>query len=145
MASVSGSSVGWTPVNASDWSYQTVNLDKYATSGNLMIRFRVVTKQGNSVYLDNINLGQFGLSAENMELENVISFYPNPADDVLTIEYTGDQATSLDIKDLSGRSVKSVEVMRGSNSIAVADLTSGMYILEMRFNGYIWTRKLIIN
>ena len=76
-----GFQANWAPTSASDWGYQVVSLDKYASSRNLMVRFYVISKEGNSIYLDNINLGQFGLSAPDLKLDAAINLYPNPADD----------------------------------------------------------------
>ena len=145
LASVDGFQANWVPTSASDWGYQVISLDKYASSRNLMVRFYVISKEGNSVFLDNINLGQFGLSAPDLALESSINFYPNPAEDQISVEFAKNSSALLEIKDVSGRSLQSHELRNGKQIISVADLTSGLYIIEVRFEGYIWTRKLIIN
>jgi PKD repeat protein len=145
LASITGANPGWFPTSASDWGYQVVNLDKYANSKNLMIRFDVISKSGNSVYIDDINLAQFGLSAESLSLANKVQLYPNPASDQITVELQFDGKATIYLRDLSGRVLK-VEELNGSlNLINTGSLAAGMYIAEIRIGDYVWSQKLIIN
>ncbi|MBR9861016.1 T9SS type A sorting domain-containing protein [bacterium] len=146
LASVQGNIPGWTPTSSSDWGYQSVNIDQYSTSTNLMVKFDVISKQGNSVFLDDINIGQFGLSVEPTALQNKVSLYPNPAQNELTVELNIDvQDAQVQLRDLSGRLLLQQEIGQGQNIINTSDLSEGMYIVEIKVQDYIWSQKLIIN
>lgn len=69
---------------------------------------------------------QVGL--ELVELER-ITMFPNPANDVLTIE--SKENTSAHIYDFAGNIVLSQELVTGKNQLQVADLKAGMYIVRL--------------
>jgi len=76
--------------------------------------------------------------AENKEL---ISIFPNPATDELTIET---QLTSeIEISNLEGQVVKKFEVNDGKLSIDISDLNSGIYIIRVQTDKGITTKKFI--
>ncbi len=88
-------------------------------------------------------------AAENsftaLELDQGIStssfaLYPNPATDVVTLVFDGDQ-TQVDIIDLSGKVLKSTQLLSGSN-FDVSDLSAGIYLV--RIAGVDDVKKLIV-
>lgn len=73
------------------------------------------------------------LSTLNIDTEGNIVLYPNPARDMLHIQTNNNQSIeSVQIFDLTGKMVSSVESMLG-NSVGISDLTSGAYIVSVRF------------
>jgi hypothetical protein len=74
--------------------------------------------------------------------EENISFYPNPADDLVLI--SNKEVGSIEIYDLNGRLVNSLD-MAQKNSFKVENLLNGIYLLKFKFkNGEIKVEKLII-
>ena len=55
--------------------------------------------------------------------------YPNPANDVVRIN--AEKAAMVEIMDMAGRMVMSVNVVEGENAINVADLNEGVYFVRM--------------
>lgn len=67
---------------------------------------------------------------------NKIAVYPNPVNDVLTINFGDDTAEEIQVLDTYG---KSVEIKRNSNSgIDVSALKAGVYFLNVKLNNE-WT------
>ena len=65
-----------------------------------------------------------------VELTNLgVSFYPNPANNVLNIQVGNNGNGTLAIRSLEGRLVSQTEIL-GSTSVNISSLLSGVYFLE---------------
>ena len=67
---------------------------------------------------------------EEINVENELSFYPNPFNDVLYIKGEYVNIDKLVIADVSGRTVKTINKVE-SPTIQVADLPQGMYLITV--------------
>ena len=70
-----------------------------------------------------------------------LNIYPNPATDIVTISSNNNGVKSVQLFDLTGKKVMSVET---ENTINVSGLTKGMYIIKITEAGKSATSKLII-
>jgi hypothetical protein len=84
---------------------------------------------GTIVYRVRRNLNRYN---EHVEL---IQLYPNPANDIINLDYTGVPGPIL-IYDIMGREVKSFYNVSGKHQFDVSDLQVGTYFLIMR--GYFY-------
>lgn len=72
------------------------------------------------------------LSIRDQQLRQAISLYPNPADDRLNIAVSnGIQIKGLNVYDLSGKLVMSVNEVDTQLSLDVSSLNSGLYLLQI--------------
>ena len=65
---------------------------------------------------------------------NVISVYPNPANEILNIEYhtTSSASTNIEIVDLVGHSVLKQPIkVNDVNTLKISSLPSGVYLLKV--------------
>lgn len=76
-------------------------------------------------------------------LEKLIKFYPNPAQDRLTVESKETQLQSYQITDLAGRKVKSGEFEQNQEIIHLNDFAKGMYLLEIQSSMGKMTKKIV--
>ena len=79
------------------------------------------------------------------ELSAGINVYPNPATDVFNIATDASFDTSnttLEMYDIQGRLVKHFDAF--TNQINVSDLSAGVYILNIKKDGAVATKKLIV-
>jgi len=77
---------------------------------------------------------------------NQFAVYPNPSNDVVNINVNGSIMNSAEIVDLNGRVVKSVKLNGVSDAtINVADLASGVYMLNVSTENGKLTRKVVKN
>ena len=60
-----------------------------------------------------------------------IKLYPNPANDIITIENNGSQDLELELYDLSGRVLLKMNVVTGKQTIETKDILSGTYIYRL--------------
>ncbi|GAK96286.1 chitinase [Nonlabens tegetincola] len=80
------------------------------------------------------------LSNEDLELQSIISLYPNPASNEVTVELSNDIIKSITIYNLQGQSVKS----SNTSKIFINDLNTGIYLVKVfTSNGNSATQKMI--
>lgn len=119
-----------------------------------------VMNAGNAVESDSTN--QFGcqivdystavsIGGSIKEASDEVSVYPNPASDVLNIEYTlvKESAVNVRIYDLTGKVVKVMNLGteasgRTVSTIDVGDLPEGIYLCEVNAGDSIIQKKVII-
>ncbi len=71
-------------------------------------------------------------SLESLEGSNVqINMYPNPVNDILTVELKGMNTGVIQIFDAYGRLVETVDIIEGSNSINCNSYQAGVYTLKV--------------
>lgn len=77
--------------------------------------------------------------------ENAISIGPNPAMDYLKIAVDGEMATStVDIYNLAGSMVKSIEILQTVSSIDISGLNKGTYLVVLKANSNSITKRIIV-
>jgi uncharacterized repeat protein (TIGR01451 family) len=80
------------------------------------------------------------LSATDFE-SNTIQLYPNPVTESFSIT-TDQEIENITIFDLNGRKVSET---KNTNSVNIAELTSGLYLVEVRISNGIFRKKLLKN
>lgn len=123
---------------------QSVTVD---LSSGVMINTATVTTPNTSVYNGVVHIIDAVLvpSLASLEEEKALNFnvYPNPATDFISIDGLGTAFEEVLIMDLNGRVlIQSTEV---TNSIDVNSLENGTYIIGLRSNDQMTTKKLSIN
>ena len=79
-----------------------------------------------------------------------VRVYPNPASDVLNIEVNASQASemSINVYNIMGQNVmsKTASINTGINrpSISTSELSSGIYFVTVKANGFENTMKFIV-
>lgn len=86
-----------------------------------------------------INVGTLGIN-DNESL--AVSFYPNPVDNVLYINFK-ESIDSLEIYTVTGQKVSNVNFQTTTNQLDVASLTSGVYFVRVFSNGNVETLKIV--
>ncbi|MGI8892553.1 MAG: T9SS type A sorting domain-containing protein [Bacteroidia bacterium] len=74
-----------------------------------------------------------------------LSFYPNPANDIINISSSDASINKIDFYDLQGRLIKTALITQGNNSVDISLLPNGVfiYIVSDQFSNTI-TGKLNI-
>ena len=80
------------------------------------------------------------LSSDSFEIQNSVLIYPNPVLDVLTIS-SSLEIQKLSVIDITGKLVKTQN--GNATTLAVNDLKSGFYFLEITIDGKSETRKFV--
>ena len=112
---------------------------------NLYLRFRKNTYIGGTSYVNNVCIDDItitstsSLATDSFEQE-ILSFYPNPAKDILYFTNTEDK--KVRIIDILGKTVLNKTV---SGSLDISDVSRGVYLIVIEKNTKSITRKLVIN
>lgn len=80
----------------------------------------------------NANYSSTALGIDEFYFNNKLKIYPNPTNGVFTIQSFFDNSITGEIFDVSGKQVlKSISINNGINTIDIADLTKGIYLLKV--------------
>jgi len=78
--------------------------------------------------------------------KETIFIYPNPANDILTLNFdNGNNADlTLNIYNITGELVRSETLRQNQQQINIGELSNGIYMVEIKSNGWSENQKLII-
>jgi len=128
-----------------------INNASYNNKPNVRFKFDYFQSNGNNIYIDDLNLD--GLVGINEVMEESLSFnvYPNPVISKGSIEFTltDRQPVLIDVVDVMGRVVNQISettLDAGEYQFELpADIAAGLYSVRLNVNGYITTRKVVVN
>lgn len=150
LATRTPSFTAFTPNAGSQWRMESVDLSAYASSTNLVIKFRGISDFGNNLYIDDINMGTTSIM-ENMT-ENDVTIFPNPFDQQANVDLTLSQhATVLvSVFDMTGKLVSQQdqgELTAGKHEILIdgKNLSDGIYLVRITAGESVVTRKVSIS
>lgn len=136
----------WAPSSAADWGTGDLDLSEYADVTNLYVRFDVRSQGGNSIYIDDINIGAYPLAVPTYENDISLSLFPNPAQNNLTLKFAENiNDAQVSIVDIAGRLLLQQNLDPSSMSINTADLANGVYSVVVISDNRRWAKKLIIS
>jgi hypothetical protein len=139
----------------SQWTTVVIPLTTYSNNPNVLIRIRAKggMSQGNSIWMDNINLydAQFiGMKEITLNSTNV-DLFPNPAifETSINIQSPKKSAVNVKITNALGKLVhqQQFELSAGTNSIKLdcKDLSEGVYMITIDQENVIINKKLAVS
>ncbi|MCG8700829.1 MAG: T9SS type A sorting domain-containing protein, partial [Bacteroidales bacterium] len=78
------------------------------------------------------------------EFESYFSMYPNPANNMVTIELDNTEYTKVELYNISGKLILETDIVSTSTDVDVSKLSSGVYFVRTFGNEISHTKKLII-
>src|SRR5690606_10454493 len=124
----------------------TFSLNAYSNQ-QIRIGIRCVTPDAYMFMVDDFKVTSSNLSA-NEFLASKFATYPNPATSTVTLTNNqGINVSGIQITDLNGRVVKTFTYNEGLETLQldVSELSSGMYIMNVRSDQGQTTKKFIKN
>lgn len=135
----------WSPESQDDWTtIHVTNITSLYLIDNFRCKFRFEGSGGNNFFLDDINLYSGEASDEiitaslsEISEEIGLNVYPNPAEDVLNINFHLDNAQKANVKilDVSGKLIEhqTISGATGNNTVILGTNTivSGTYFLNI--------------
>ncbi len=111
-------------------------------SGNATVKIRLAYANG-SHDADTITLMAKGWATglNNVKKQGEVTFYPNPAKDVITLRYPTTKAIDVTIYNVLGAKVKSFTHSTNETSLNISDLEKGMYFIRFNDNGSIVSKS----
>ncbi len=151
------SNSNWTPSSETDWTtVHMTNVTNQFFSNDFRFKFNFESDQGNSIYIDNINIYE-GSPSDDIVLvgleENAINgleIYPNPAENEITIRYdiANSQSTRISIQDITGKENSSVKVnsVAGSNLVFIdlSTVSAGIYFIVIENGEEKVVKKIVV-
>ena len=75
------------------------------------------------------------LATDDVSLENELSLYPNPTQDIITLSYTGSRKLQeMVITDIQGKVIRSIDLstFEQQRVFDVSDLKTGIYLFRIQ-------------
>lgn len=118
----------------------------YATAGTYQIEWVYSDTSGNSqVQMQTIQVNCDPNGVNELD-ENLLTVYPNPANDQLTLRFENSATYLIQLVGMDGKMVKSISLENATNvTIPVNDLPRGMYILNVSGNGANKKHRVVLN
>lgn len=82
-------------------------------------------------------------SIAETEPENKINVFPNPAQNILTIETSGNKPANIQIVNINGQLIRTLTSNQGSAKINIEDLPKGMYFVNIITDKTVSTKQFI--
>lgn len=80
-----------------------------------------------------------------IETNDIISaIYPNPANDIITLDLKNNEPATIRLYNILGQEVKSILTNEAQATLHVSDLKAGIYIVKVEQNGKSFTAKVSI-
>ncbi len=115
--------LNWFPEAKAAWEAAKDDLDAHIASGNT----------------DQIDIGYTTTAVEQVVTYKAFNMYPNPAQNELNFEFSGE--VEISISSIDGRVLKS---FKNVSKISTADLVNGLYLVTVKEGNIVSTQKLII-
>jgi hypothetical protein len=115
--------------------------------GNGAITVRATAWDNPEVYdevtINISNQGSGGTISTGQELAEALILYPNPADNLLTLQGLPEGCERIEILDMSGRILQSLAVEQSTEIIQTGHLDQGMYYLRIHGKGDVLVRSFV--
>ena len=128
----------------SNWRTEFVDLTPYSSYNEAIITFRYISAGGGDVYIDNVNFSNTPQSVQQARISKY-KIYPNPATDVVNISTGAEPISNVDVIDMAGSTVMSVNGAGATElNINTQTLSMGIYIFRVYTNAGVQTTKVVI-
>lgn len=138
------------PSDPSHWKLFSFGLSSYENDSNIQFMVEIEGAQGNAVYIDDINIGQFNTDVTQIEKQINLAVYPNPSEGEINIQYENNLGnTSVWLETVDGKKINEISSENVETGLITinwnggAELNSGVYLLKIKANNQIITKKLI--
>lgn len=144
------------PADTSEWRFLSHDISAVAGDRNVTFRFRFQSKQGNNLFLDDIELSDnpnpTPITSISKDFNRNLNIYPNPNSGEFQIEFFSQnkENLSIEIMDLLGKKfiLNPQNIQDGQNIISVNSseygIQSGVYIIRLSDGQQEIIRKVII-
>lgn len=148
LATVNATTELFAPSSTNDWKNETIVLNDYIGARNAIIAFRHTKGEGNNIYLDNINVFQFGVSVNTISPTRTLQLLPNPARELVRInleQWMQQEPSTLTLYNMLGNIVQQHSLPHAAyTSLSLAGLPDGLYSIMVHNSRQKATAKLVI-
>ena len=129
---------------ANDWRTEVISLTQFMNSPQLQVKFDYISGLGGSFNIDNIIISN-NLSVKEQP-KPAFNIYPNPASEVVKLEWQNENVSQIEVIDITGRQVMSTSVEPNLRNmhLNVSSLIPGYYLLKIHTKNGLLTEKVLI-
>ncbi|MCD4694605.1 MAG: T9SS type A sorting domain-containing protein [Bacteroidales bacterium] len=142
------------PVNSDDWCGNDINpncagvdLSEWKGMSNIQFKFETYNGYGNNMYIDNISVtGVLSGMEDVADKQDHISVYPNPSNGNFTILLDDHKNISVSVFTINGSCIYQSEYSAKdgpSFKLDLSNMPKGIYLLELKNNDKVFTKKII--
>jgi carboxypeptidase T len=132
-----------------EWVKENIDLSAYVNQ-TVLLRFTMTsnastTKDGfyfDDMLIRKINNPSVGISETSISLGDVLTVYPNPANDYIQINKTNSEIGQLELMDVTGKIIKQEVLSEMNQRIFTNELSAGIYLLRLTMNGEVFTHRI---
>ncbi|MEL1244738.1 T9SS type A sorting domain-containing protein [Flavobacterium sp. DGU11] len=133
--------------DSANWVFKTMTQTAPATAAKARVQIRTYRQaagqSGGFIYYDDISFVDNTIAGVNENTITTVKMFPNPLNgDVLTVLTDSDAPKAITIFDVLGKQV--VNTTTSNNTVNVANLTSGVYMVKITQDGKTATKKLVV-
>jgi len=144
LATAGDQPIYFTPAS-NEWRNDTINLNALTGISSVELYIENKSDNGNLIYIDNINIHEvFGVGINEVN-ENNISLYPNPFENMITIDSKNIEIQSIQIFSSIGKLVfdKHSSKLSSNYKINLSNLSNGLYVIKITTNDEIISKNII--
>lgn len=146
LSTVAASGSAFTPLAASTWRLETVDLAAFIGQPNVSLVFKATSGYGNNAYLDEINVSLASGTGEN-HLEQQISLYPTPTTGTVFVDLSAirEQTVRITVTDVTGKVIETyVAEKNNRHTVNMENLQEGSYMIQVDADGQRIIKKVIL-
>lgn len=147
LSTVSGVLTSSFTPTATQWRAESIDISAYIGQPDVQLKF-ILKGGANNVYLDDINIYDFLTSVNENVTASQFSIYPNPANDLLNVEYNGNKKDKIYFRlyDALGKMMAEKVLSAGQSreSILLNNLSSGVYVYSIASGNEIVLRSKLM-
>lgn len=116
-----------------DFRQVSVDLSAYAGKSVLISVAGIPGSSGNSLYIDEIEVGSASkiASVYNIEVQG-LSVYPNPANNSLNVSIERKENAKATLISLQGNVISEFDIINGSATLNTSSISEGLYIINVK-------------
>ncbi len=132
-----------------EWVKESFDLSAYVNQ-TILLRFTMTsnastTKDGfyfDDMLIRKINSPTVGIKETSILVNEVLTVYPNPANDYIQIEKNNSESCTIELMDVTGKIIKRELINEMNHRIVTNELSNGIYLLRLSMNGEAFTRRV---
>ena len=146
---VTSSNEAWIPTTKEDWLTETVDLNIYAGSSDILVAFVFTNANGNNIYLDNFDFF-VSESPSLLDLEDEsVRVYPNPAPSEFNVLFNLFERENVNVRlvDMMGNKILEQnlsDILNQTVTFNTDNLRNGLYLIQFTSNGFKRTERVIV-
>jgi photosystem II stability/assembly factor-like uncharacterized protein len=131
--------------SSSQWRAESINLNQFIGSPDVIVRFEIESGYGNNIYIDDINIHTANTTGIDQLNDNQNVFvYPNPGHDQLTISglsFSNNEKINVGIYNAIGEKISEGVITK--NTIDINPIKPGIYFIKISTDKGSITRQFV--